>query len=68
MERRSARTSLLRECNVCQKWGSAAHPGMMFSVVPNFAREPWNTQEMRDAISLAIDRQKLIDLGYNGWI
>ena len=60
--------TLLRECNVCQKWGSAAHPGMMFSVVPNFAREPWNTQEMRDAISLAIDRQKMIDLGYNGWI
>ena len=59
---------LLRECNVCQKWGSAAHPGMMFSVVPNFQREPWNTQEMRNALSLAIDRQKLIDLGYNGWI
>ncbi len=60
--------TLLRECDVCQKWASAVHPGMMFSVIPNFNREPWNTQPVRDAISLAIDRNRLIKLGYNDWI
>ena len=60
--------TLLRECDICQKWASAVHPGMMFSVIPNFNREPWNTQEVRDAISLAIDRNRLIKLGYNDWI
>ncbi len=59
---------LLRECDVCQKWASVAHPGMMFSAIPNFQRDPWNTQDLRDVVSLAIDRQKLIALGYNGWI
>ena len=60
--------TLLRECNVCQKWASVPHPGMMFSVIPNFNKEPWNTQEIRNAISLSIDRQRLITLGYNDWI
>ena len=60
--------TLLRECNVCQKWASVPHPGMMFSVIPNFTKDPWNTQEIRDVISLAIDRQRLITLGYNDWI
>lgn len=60
--------TLLRECNVCQKWASVPHPGMMFSVIPNFNKEPWNSQEIRDAISLSIDRQRLITLGYNDWI
>lgn len=59
---------LIKECDVCQIWSAAAHPGMMFSVIPNFERAPWNTQELRDVVSLAIDRQKEIDLGYNGWI
>ena len=60
--------TLLRECSVCQSWSSAVHPGMMFSVIPNFTREPWNTPEVRNAISLAIDRNRLIKLGYNDWI
>ena len=59
---------LIKECSVCQIWNTAIHPGMMFSVIPNFQRAPWNTQEVRDAISLAIDKQKEIDLGYNGWV
>jgi peptide/nickel transport system substrate-binding protein len=60
--------TLIKECDRCQLWNTAVHPGMMFSVIPNFSRTPWNTQEVRDAISLAIDRQKMIDLGYDGWM
>ena len=59
---------LIRECGTCEVWNSEVHPGLMFSVIPNFSRAPWNTQEIRDAISYAIDREKEIALGYGGWM
>jgi ABC-type transport system substrate-binding protein len=58
---------LIRECADCQVFPKVAHPGLLFSLIPNQERAPWNTQEIKDAMSLAVDRNKLIQVGHEGW-
>lgn len=58
--------TLLRECKVCQFWPRIARPSFSAFHV-NHLRRPWNTPEMKDALSLAIDRTKFGKLGYGGY-
>lgn len=58
---------LLKECDLCQSWPRSAHPGFLYSIVPNFQRAPWNTPEIREALALAIDKNKVREVGYEGW-
>jgi peptide/nickel transport system substrate-binding protein len=58
---------LLRECDLCQAWPRAAHPGFLYSLVPNSNRAPWNTPEIRQVLALAVDKTKVRNIGYEGW-
>src|SRR5690606_6378280 len=58
--------TLIRECTVCQFGERYIHPG--FGVVMiNTQRAPWNTPEIMTAIAYAIDKQKAVDVGVQGW-
>jgi ABC-type transport system substrate-binding protein len=57
---------LLGECADCTVFpplvDSAFRP-----VHVNHERPPWNTPEIKDAISLAIDRTKVVNVAWEGW-
>jgi ABC-type transport system substrate-binding protein len=59
--------TLVRECTDCQAFPRVPHPGLLFALIPNQERAPWNTQEIKDALALAIDKPKLLQVGHQGW-
>ena len=58
--------TLTAECAGCQIFPVLPHPGQLFSLIPNQQRPPWNSPDIRNAMSLALDRNKLIKVGYEG--
>ena len=59
--------TLLRECDLCQFSPTITNVGWSDVVHVNHSRAPWNTQAVKDAISLAIDRSKAVELMVDGW-
>jgi peptide/nickel transport system substrate-binding protein len=57
-----AHDTLTLECRTCVIWPKGFGIGISPSLMVNHLQAPWNTPEIKDAISLAFDRQKLADL------
>jgi peptide/nickel transport system substrate-binding protein len=58
--------TLARECQECQVYDRIVAAAWS-NVMVNHQRPPWNTPEIKDAISLAIDRNKYIEVAQQGW-
>ncbi|MBI4235789.1 MAG: hypothetical protein HY688_00320 [Chloroflexi bacterium] len=59
--------TLSKECQVCQVWPDHQNANFMGLHV-NHQRPPWSTKDMKDALSYAIDRKKVSQLGFDGWL
>jgi peptide/nickel transport system substrate-binding protein len=62
-----AADTLIQECSRCQTWPAIASTGLGHTLLVNHQRAPWNQPEVKDALSLAIDRKKFADVGLQGW-
>ncbi len=51
--------TLTLECRTCVIWPKGFSIGISPSLMVNHLRSPWNQPEVKDAISLAFDREKL---------
>ncbi|MBI4236408.1 MAG: ABC transporter substrate-binding protein, partial [Chloroflexi bacterium] len=59
-------TTLINECNHCTSMPRGDVPSFQFMMV-NHQRPPWNTPEVKDAISYALDRTKFAKVASDGW-
>jgi peptide/nickel transport system substrate-binding protein len=58
---------LLNECDRCVVWPKVFAPALSTTIEVNDNLAPWNIQEVKDAISLGIDRQKWATVAYEDW-
>jgi len=59
--------TLVRECDKCVVWPKVFAPALSTTIEVNANLAPWNTQLVKDAISLGIDRQKWATVAYEDW-
>ena len=58
--------TLLRECDSCVFFGRTIASGFQ-AVMTHHQRPPWNTPEIKDAISYAMDRARIGLIASDGW-
>ncbi|MDA1096683.1 MAG: ABC transporter substrate-binding protein [Chloroflexi bacterium] len=59
--------TLIKECDICTISPEIINVGWSDVVHVNHTRAPWNTPAVKNAISLAIDRPKTVELMSDGW-
>jgi peptide/nickel transport system substrate-binding protein len=59
--------TLLRECDQCVFFGRTFDSGFQ-ALMTHHQRTPWNTTEIKDAISLAMDRSRIGQIAADGWM
>ena len=62
-----AAEQVIRECTACQVYDRVIAMGVDPALMVNHTRAPWNEPAVKDAISLAIDRKKLVQVAFGGW-
>jgi peptide/nickel transport system substrate-binding protein len=62
----AART-ITQECSSCQAFDKVWAMGMDPAIMVNHQRAPWNLPEIKDALSLAIDRKKYVQVTLEGF-
>jgi ABC-type transport system substrate-binding protein len=58
---------LLRECDLCEPWPRNVNVGISGVIHVNHNRSPWNTPEVKEALSLAYDRARYVQVNTQGW-
>jgi len=59
--------TMLRECDQCVFFGRTFDSGFR-ALMTHHQRTPWNTPEIKDAISYAMDRARIGQIAADGWL
>lgn len=59
--------NLIKECDLCQAWPRNVNVSIAGVIHVNHQRAPWNTPEVKEAISLAYDRARYNQVNNVGW-
>jgi peptide/nickel transport system substrate-binding protein len=59
--------TVLAECEVCVFWPRVIASSLSPALMLNHTRPPWNSQSVKDAFALAIDKRDMVSVAFQDW-